>query len=149
MLSRRRVLGSLLPSSLAAGCLSSFGSGTDRVELTVHEPGTEVAGVDPEIGAAPEVVPRNDASELVIVGAMYAGSSNCNRVVLDGVQWEAKTLRIRLGVGRQTDAPSSCTMDESADVCEITARAEASLETVVVEDIENGGRWELRVPDGR
>jgi hypothetical protein len=117
--------------------------------LIVHEPGTEVAGVVPEIGAPPEIVRRNDAPEFVIVGAMYAGSSNCNRVVLDGVQWEAKALRIRLGVGRQTDAPSSCTMGESVDVYEITVRGASSLETVIVENTKRGDRWEQRVPDAR
>jgi hypothetical protein len=143
MLSRRRVLETLLPSCLAAGCLSNFGRGTNRVALTVHEPDTEVVGVEPEI------VPRSDAAKFLIVGAMYVGSSNCNRVVLDGVQWEAKALRIRLGVGRQTDAPSSCTMDESADVYEITVRGASSLETVIVENTKRGDRWEQRVPDAR
>jgi hypothetical protein len=150
MLSRRRVLAAVLPSSLSAGCLSSFGQGTDRVELTIHESGTEVAGVVPEVGAAPEVVLRSDASEVVIVGEMYVGSSNCNRVVLDGVQWESETLTIRLGVGRQTDAPGSCTMDESADVYKITAQVEDDPpEVVVVENTKTGDRWEQRVLDPR
>lgn len=108
-----------------AGCVSgdadtTTSTSTDHPSTTDRTTTTTVRGVsdvsfswtsDPERDPAAAPVVSVDGGEVTVAGALWYGSSSCDRIVLERVDREDGDLRIRVGSGAVPDQPTVCTDD--------------------------------------
>lgn len=124
----------------AAGCLDAVGLGSGIVETSVEH-------VDParRRERKPIIVAFDEETTTVrILGWMYYGSSSCNRVGLESVDYDANEDHLQVVItSNSTQAipflPLGCTADMAATWYEARVRfAEALPQTVTVKEQGNG-----------
>lgn len=130
-----------------AGCtfLSTSGSSQTKVstEITVYEPGSDFAEAAPEFTEPPRVEFEPNTNQVVIVGTLVVGSSQCDRAVVETAEYnrDEDTLRLIVGSGTAQHAGDECTGDQSVDPYRVIVTFEDEYPgTVVATEVGSEGR---------
>ncbi|WP_139136084.1 hypothetical protein [Haladaptatus sp. W1] len=136
---KRRVFLSVTALALGSGCLNIGGTaeGFDSIadyEFTIYESSFDRTTNFPGPTEQPIVSFKPESKQVIVRGALFVGSSTCNKADLKDVSYSetSQTLTVKVG---STDTSSwfsgSCTGDESADAYRLVVTMKEQLPTTV------------------
>jgi hypothetical protein len=136
---RRRVFLSTTALTLCSGCLNigstakGFDSNADY-EFTIYESSTESPNGFPGPTEQPIVSFKPQSNRVIVRGALFVGSSTCNKADLKDVSYNENSQTLTVKVGK-TDTSSwlsgSCTAEESADAYRLVVTMKEHVPTTV------------------
>ena len=130
----RAIVGQILVGDGEIACMVDIDitiAGTARTELASQVVGTQVAGIDAEVGRQGETLDRGDHSRELSVEKVAEGRSRVQLVVTDGITHHVRTLHV--GLVRVIQLHTILVHDVSISIANI----EGIDRTHVVGDVEN------------
>ncbi|GAA0246886.1 hypothetical protein ACFFQF_05775 [Haladaptatus pallidirubidus] len=141
---KRRALLAATALTLSEGCLTSLTSTpngsrpvADR-KFTIYELDSDASERSPGPTEKPTVSFGLASKQVIVLGSLYVGLSQCNKAELKDVSCDAdsETLTVRVGNGDKSHSGNSCTADESADAYRLVVTMKEQLpKTVRVEQV--------------